>query len=95
MDGPGAASSCELHFPGEMYERKYGVHQVHGPGQYAQYAHRDADGPFGTHADVFVFVLIADPIVQGYAADGDEHEHADKVHDNVLIYKKTKKKTGI
>lgn len=68
-----------------MYERQHGVHQVHGPGQHAQHAHRDAYSSFGSYADVFVFVLVTDPIVQGYAAHGDEHEHADEIHYNVLL----------
>lgn len=84
----------EFHFPREMYERQHGVHQVHGPGQYTQHAHRDAYGSFGSHADVFVFVLIADPIVQGYAAHGDKHEHADEIHYDVLLKYQKKEKNS-
>lgn len=67
-----------------MYKRQHGVHQVHGSGQHAQHAHRNSDGPFGRHAYVLVFILVADPVVQRYAAHGDEHEHAHEVHDDVL-----------
>lgn len=75
-----------------MYERQHGVHQVNGSGQHAQHAHRDAYGPFGSHADVFVLVLITDPVVQRYAAHGDEHEHADEIHYDVLRKCKKRKK---
>jgi len=77
----------ELHFSREMYKRQYGVHQVNGTGKNTQHAHRDAYGTFGSHADVFVFVLVTDPIVQRYTADGDKHEHADEIHYDILVNK--------
>lgn len=73
-----------------MYKRQHGVHQVNGSGQHAKYAYRDAYGPFGSHADVFVLVLITDPVVQRYATHSDEHEHADEIHYDVLRKKKKK-----
>lgn len=67
-----------------MYERQYRVHQVYGTGKYAQHANRDTYGPFGSHTDVFIFVLITDPVVERNPTNGDKHKHADKVHDDVL-----------
>lgn len=75
----------ELHFSSEMYKRQYGVHQVNSTGKNAQHAHRDAYGTFGSHADVFVFVLITNPIVECYTTDGDKHEHADEIHYYILV----------
>jgi len=80
----------KFHFSRKMYKRQYGVHQVNGTGKNAQHAHRDTYGTFGSHADVFIFVLITNPIMERYTTDGDKHKHADEIHYDILE-KKLKK----
>jgi len=74
----------KLHFSRKMYKRQYCVYQVNGAGKNAQHTHRDTNGTFGSHADVFIFVLITNPIVECYTSDGDKHEHANEIHYDIL-----------
>lgn len=69
---------------GEVQEGQDGVQQVNGARDDAEAAECETDLFLLRHALVLALSLVAAPVVKGGAADCDEHECANEVHQHVL-----------